>query len=239
MKKSKKFIVGIVLIAVGSLAIIGGITSKDYDVGTICACLVIAAVGGILLLLDRKGRKSGSGKEEMNQPDPQPAKQYNSKTDPADSSDLYKIENHHVAGTSHYVDNIESLAVHNDDFDLSKRELIEDGLVEERIWENIFYVSNAELAPEPDNPYDKNAIKVLADGKCIGYIKKGSCSHLLNAINAGKIISVNCKIGGGAYKYLCAGDVDADGTDVGDEKYALEKDASPYFAILEIKMEKQ
>ena len=239
MKKSKKFIVGIVLIAVGLLAIIGGFTSKDYDVGTICVSLAIAAVGGFLLLLDRKDTNSRSGKEERHQPDPQPVKQYNRKTDPADSSEPYKTENHHVTGTSHYVDNIESLAMHNDDFDLSKRELIENGLVDERIWKNIFYVSNAELAPELDNPYDKNAIKVLADGKHIGYIKKGSCSHLLNAINAGKIISVNCKIGGGAYKCLYEGDIDADGYDAGGEKYTLEKDESPYFAILEIKMEKQ
>ena len=59
-----------------------------------------------------------------------------------------------------------------------------------------------ELVPEPDNAYDQNAIKVMADGKHVGYIKSGSCTHLLKCIQEKRIAGITCQIGGGPYKLL-------------------------------------
>lgn len=48
-----------------------------------------------------------------------------------------------------------------------------------------------ELIPEPDNPYDKNAVRVDMDGLTVGYIKKGSCSHAKNLLNSPDFVSVD------------------------------------------------
>ncbi len=138
---------------------------------------------------------------------------------------------YHIAGVTYYEDNIMSLAQENDFYDMTKKELIEDGFENERIYEYDFCVSKFEIVPEPDNPYDKKAIKVLADGVQIGHIKSGSCSHLLNVIKDNRLTKIEGEIKGGKYKYL--------GYDDETEKYWLEKDKIPFCAKLEISEKKK
>lgn len=135
-----------------------------------------------------------------------------------------------ATGMSHRLENLLALAVENDDYHLSKRAMIEDGLTEERVYEYDFYPTRTELIPEPDNPYDPNAIKVVVDSQHVGYIKAGSCSHLLRVIREGRIERIRCTIGGGRYKYLAADDY----TEDGDEIYTLDKEEVPYFVHLKI-----
>lgn len=135
-----------------------------------------------------------------------------------------------VAGVTHYEDNIMALASENDDYHLSKRGLIDEGLVEERVWEYEFYPIKAELVPEPDNPHDPKAIKVLVDGLHVGYIKAGSCAHLLKAINEDRIKKIDVKMGGGRYKYLEI----IDYKENGDEIYELDRDNVPLYVHLNI-----
>lgn len=135
-----------------------------------------------------------------------------------------------VAGTSYRIDNILKLAEDNPDYDKTKRELIDDDLTDERIWKYEFYPSKVELIPEPDNPNDANAIKVVVDGEHIGYIKAGSCAHIHKVIEKNRISSVSCEIGGGPYKYLYSEyDPDKD-----KDVYTLEKNESNFFATLHI-----
>ena len=104
---------------------------------------------------------------------------------------------------SHYVNNILRMAEDNPDFDLTKKELIEEDRIDERIWQYYFPATKTELIPEPDNPVDKNAIKVIVDGYHVGYIKAGSCAHLLKVIRENRVRGIDCSIGGGRYKMLC------------------------------------
>lgn len=143
--------------------------------------------------------------------------------------DEYKT--YKVTGMQHYMDNIMELAMPNIIYDSTKKELIEDGWTEEKIWENNFCPKRVELIPEPDNPQDSKAIKVVVDGMHVGYIKSGSCSHLLKVIKEGRIDDICCEMGGGKYKYV------SEDYDYEKDKivYELEKDSAPYFVHLKIK----
>lgn len=156
----------------------------------------------------------------QNSPDP------NIKDQEADAAKVY-----HVTGLSYYQDNILRLAVENTDYLMSRKTLVEDMRTNERIWKYEFYPLKVELVPDPDNPHDKNAIMVVVDGEHIGYIKKGSCSHLLKVISEGRIQSISCDIGGGPYKYISE-DYDED---LDKDVYTMHKDSRPYSATLRIK----
>ena len=112
------------------------------------------------------------------------------------------IENHFVAGTSFHKDELLTLAHENIDYNLSKKELEEEYYGTDRIYQYEFFPDKVELVPEPTNEHDPNAIKVIVDGQHIGYIKKGSCSHIHNLIKEDRIKEVDCDIYGGNYKEL-------------------------------------
>lgn len=69
-----------------------------------------------------------------------------------------------VTGIGYRLNNLLELAEINKEYSYGKKRLIEEELVEERVWKYSFYPRTAELAPEPDNPHDPNAIRVLVDG---------------------------------------------------------------------------
>ena len=142
-----------------------------------------------------------------------------------------KVEKHRVAGTSFRLDEIMAMGVENFDYSRSKRELIDDCLTCERIYRTIYNIRTTTLEPEPDNPEDSKAIKVVVDGVHIGYIKAGSCSHIHKVMREGRLESVRCEIKGGPYKILLE-DFDAD--DLGEPTYTLERDTAPIYAELYI-----
>lgn len=143
-----------------------------------------------------------------------------------------KVETHKVAGISHYPDAVEALGVDNDDYNLSKRELIEEGRTAERIYRTDYFVSRVELVPEPGNPYDPNAIKVICDGQHIGYIKSGSCSRVHRLLREDLIETIEAEVAGGPYKILLE-DYEAQNED-GEPVYRIEKDDVPHHAKLRI-----
>lgn len=132
-----------------------------------------------------------------------------------------KVKNHRVTGTSHHEKNILKLASENEDYLLTKKELIKAGLIEKDIYQYKFHPNKTELIPEPTNPHDPKAIKVVIDGEHVGYIKAGSCSHILKLINENRIECINSTIGGGAYKCIIA-------HDDGGEDFELLKDKKNY-----------
>lgn len=145
---------------------------------------------------------------------------------------IYKTEHHHVTGTSHYKENIESLAVDNPFYDSTKKELIDDSMTEEKVYLYDFPVSKVDLIEEPENSVDKNAIKVICNGVHIGYIKKGSCSHVKNLLHSNRISNISIEIYGGKYKCVYE-DYDDDENDIA---YTMETGDDPYHAIVKIKV---
>ena len=143
----------------------------------------------------------------------------------------YVERTYHVAGTTFNENAILSLSSENPDYEMSKRDLIDSGMTDEKIWEYEFDPSNVELIPEPENPHDPNAVKVVVDGEHVGYIKKGSCKHILKLIAEDRILRIDCKMGGGNYKIVSE--------DYDDEKdkevYTLERDKTNYFVVLTIR----
>ena len=131
-----------------------------------------------------------------------------------------------VAGITHYMDNLMNLAVENEDYNMSKKEIVDSFMYGERIWKYGFTTLNTKLVPEPDNAYDKNAIKVIVDGEHIGYIKSGSCAHIHKLLSNNAVVDIESTIGGGPYKYV---EEDDDG-----DSYTMEKDESPYSCKLTI-----
>ena len=138
---------------------------------------------------------------------------------------MSKEKNYNVTGVNHYVKNIMKLGLKNYDFKLSKNDMIDECL-EGRIYEYDFYPTKVELVPEPDNEYDPNAVKVIVDNVLVGYIKAGSCKHILNIINSNRIEKIECTIKGGKYKYL--------GYDDDTDKYFIEKGETPLYVDLKI-----
>jgi hypothetical protein len=111
-----------------------------------------------------------------------------------------KTVTHKVAGTSYRQKELLAMGEKNPEYTLNKRELLKlypDGVT---VYEYIFCPKKAELVPEPDNPHDPKAIKVLVDGVHVGYIKAGSCAHIHKLLRENRIQSIRPSIVGGKYK---------------------------------------
>lgn len=138
-----------------------------------------------------------------------------------------------VTGMDHYMDNLMSIATENDEYELTKKGLIDEGYIGERVWKYDFYATKVEIVPEPENPVDPKAIKVIVDGAHVGYIKAGSCAHLLKVIREKRIKKISCEMFGGPYKYIEEEyDYERD-----KEVYTLERGTAPYAVHLTIEEE--
>lgn len=111
-----------------------------------------------------------------------------------------KVVSHKIAGTSFRQEALQALGELNPDYNLTKRELLKIWLDGVTVYEYTFQPRRAYLVPEPDNPEDPNAIKVVIDGAHVGYIKAGSCAHIRRLIREGRIEKIEARIIGGKYK---------------------------------------
>lgn len=198
--------------------------------GLLALSLVTIFVGGALMswwFIARPDKKQQSEPAAPSQPAAE-------KTTPAEAAQNPNVKTYKVAGMSHYLENLLSLADENPTYTYCKRELIDEDLVDMRIWQYKFYPVRTELVPEPDNPYDPNAIKVVVDGAHVGYIKRGSCAHLLKLISENRIGRISCLIGGGNYKQLFEDFEDDPWSADPKTVYTLEKDSLEYFVHLKI-----
>lgn len=144
-----------------------------------------------------------------------------------------KVVSHKVAGTSYRQEAIRAMGKKNPDYALDKRGLVKrwpDGV---KVYEYTFSPKKAELVPEPDNPHDPKAIKVLVDGVHVGYIKAGSCAHIHKLIRENRIQKIEPWIGGGKYKSIyCFDEYDRRARRVGG--YEFEKDETTISISLSI-----
>lgn len=135
-----------------------------------------------------------------------------------------------VTGMQYRMENLMALADENICYDWSKKDLIDNDMTNERVYQYEFHPGKVELVPEPDNPHDPKAIKVVVDGQHVGYIKAGSCAHLHKVIRENRIERIECEMAGGKYKVVLA---------YYDEmtekaKYTLERDEAPFWVHLQI-----
>lgn len=141
-----------------------------------------------------------------------------------------KATSHTVAGTSFHQETLQAMGRKNPDYMLDKRELLKRWPKGVTVHEYTFGPKKAELVPEPDNPKDPKAIKVLVDGVQVGYIKSGSCAHLHKLIRENRIQKIEPKIVGGKYKELYSYDANARKS----EDFELNKGTTPFGVRLEI-----
>ena len=93
-----------------------------------------------------------------------------------------KKHKHKIAGVAHYESNLLKLAFKNPAYSFTKKEIIAKRLYCKNLYEYSFAPKKTELLPDPTNPQDPNAIKVIIDGQHVGFIKSGSCGQILKLI---------------------------------------------------------
>lgn len=148
---------------------------------------------------------------------------------PASEPELgLKCEKHQVTGVKYHTGAIMALAQPNPDYKKSTSALQKEGCIYKAIYANKWSIRTVELAPEPDNPHDPKAVKVIADGQHIGYIKAGSCARIHKLLQENRIVRVTCEIGGGEGKTLIPDE------DSSVERYIVEQDSSILWAKISI-----
>ncbi|MGN1025506.1 MAG: HIRAN domain-containing protein [Faecousia sp.] len=135
-----------------------------------------------------------------------------------------------VAGVSYRQDMILPLGHPNKNYNKTQKALIADGLVGKRVYEYNFPALPTEFIPEPNNPQDPKAIKVMVGGQHIGYVKAGSCAHIHNLLRDKRIIRATCEISGGKSKFISSDDYDAKGR----QAFTMETDETPFYAKVTI-----
>ena len=216
-------IVGIVLVAIGCLFLFAG-RSAATDLIGIIVLLVMGGVPlllGVLCLLKSKKKQDPVGAnipdqptvpsmpvpEPIQEPESEPAQEPESEpvieepAAPEPEKDPYKYYSFKVAGISFYEkDIIDTLAIENDDYGMTKKEIVDTYMTDESIYKYIFSIDDVQLEPEPDNPYDPNAIKVIADGVFIGHVPARSTSRVKQLL--GKSPEISCELYGGPSKIV-------------------------------------
>jgi hypothetical protein len=76
--------------------------------------------------------------------------------------------------------------------------------------EEVLFECFAELVPEPSNPYDSNAVKVLIDGRQVGHLSRSDAVELGPAIVAAREAA-----GGSLCRAVIAGHKDSETTNLG------------------------
>lgn len=122
-----------------------------------------------------------------------------------------------VAGISNYGEAIKALSEgqENDWFTATKKELKENYMLDEKIYQYDFAIRKTELLPEPDNPHDKNAIKVMMDQELVGYVPKTKCKAIKEILDTKEIKLMTGEIYGGKYKCVSDDDIEKGETEYG------------------------
>ena len=97
---------------------------------------------------------------------------------------MKKTERFKITGTSHYIANVKKMVFKNDDYSMKNSEIIENFAEYVDIPQYELESDRVELIPEPDNEYDKNAVRCEVGGVHVGYVKRGSCSHVKKLLSS-------------------------------------------------------
>lgn len=116
------------------------------------------------------------------------------------------IKRFDIVGIAYHEEALMELADDDSEYEESKKQLIENGQIDEHIYKYLFLPKKVELVPEPDNPKDPNAIKVVADGIHIGYIRAGDCADVKGLLDSGDVVNIKADIDGGPYRCITEDD---------------------------------
>lgn len=251
-------IVGIVLAIAGCIILIAGRSAATDLLGII----VLLVMGGLPLALGvfliYKSIQTSKGKISVPAPAPTPAPTPVPNADPvsesvpvpetvpeveasdapvnagSDEKKKYKRCAFKVAGISRRQRAIEgNLLTENYEYSLSKKELVDSGMLDERIYKYDPTVMDASLVPEPDNPKDPNAIKVLVNGVLIGYVPAEKTGIVKELQSSKQVHSITCEFYGGPFKVISE-----DYDDENDKEiYTVEKESHYVGAEITIEYE--
>ncbi len=179
-------IIGAAIVLLGGLVVSAG----EASAGT------FMIVFGVLFfwfafLLNKRGTRKAGNKMKRSAPEPDSAK------------NPLKFE---IYGLFNRVEDFIALADENKNYKLPDEEFLEkysSGRPVYRYWFNNIHM--VELVPEPDNPKDPNAIKVVLEGVHVGYVPRDLCIAVAEKLQEGYRPRV--KASGGPYKYAKNGRV--------------------------------
>ena len=135
------------------------------------------------------------------------------------SSDNMASYSFNVAGVSYKRKEITALLLENDDYDMSKKEIIDCNMTDEYIYRYTTFMRDVELVPDPDNEHDPNAIKVLSRGVHVGFVPADKTGRVRKILDS-RSPEISAEFKGGPYKIVRAVWDDEKMDDV----YELEKD---------------
>ncbi len=89
-------------------------------------------------------------------------------------------------------------------FDLSTKELLEKGYADKRVYRfySDYKADEITLEPEPKNPVDKNAVKIILDGKFFGYVNKDDAPKIKQLLKKGIITDLHLHNHGGPVRKI-------------------------------------
>ena len=211
-----RVILGIALVLFGALLILGNMMGEPVGalyVISVC-CFFLA-----YLLIRKKSLFPKKDPAEPSVPAPavsveavvepvaeeEPAVSTSEAVEPApaaepESGERYSFK---VAGISNYEQNIiDNLLDETCEYQLSKKEVLEDCLDNQRIYRYEGFSTDVKFVPEPDNPYDKNAIQVFVDDVLIGYVPAKKTRKDTQLLESAENLIIGCVFYGGPYKIL-------------------------------------
>lgn len=186
-------VLGVFLIAAGVFILVGDLLLIIIGAVGMAAAIFFLVAGALCLFF---------GIKQLSAPTSKQSPAAGSRSTPAPDPNLKKYK-FKVSGISFRKNEIsEELGDYNDDYEMTKKQLLDEGMVDEEIHKYNVYVSKVELVDDPDNPYDPNAMKVVADGVHIGFVPKEKKARVREILSSNIDIKISCDVYGGDYKIL-------------------------------------
>lgn len=113
-------------------------------------------------------------------------------------------EDFRVSGVSFYGENIKMLSCCNPDWKCTAAQIVAKGKAGQKIYRYNYVYKPVKLDPEPKNPQDKNAIRVIIAGEKVGYISRDDNIHVRKILRDRDVKYISAFIGGGQYKVISA-----------------------------------
>lgn len=173
MKKSKKFIVGLVMLAVGIIGIFG--LFSEFSAELLLGSIVIIAVGVVLLWLDKRAAHTSPTQTTVNTPT---APTTPKKAEIPDGEKDYDLFFEYLEGQFLCYQYEKEIC------------FIKDDNIEEKFG---YVIGNGgkqlKFEFEPENQYDSMAVAIYLDDKKLGYVYSGQTQEMIHSYhNQGRLI---------------------------------------------------
>lgn len=133
----------------------------------------------------------------------------------------------HGTGMEHYMDKLMALAVEDLNYTCTKKEMRDFLIINRRVYQYKFNPTSIDLVPEPENLYDRNAVKIVLNDLHVGYIRSSEAEGAADLFNSERVRRVQVSVQGGKYKILLGDGAYFDGSEPLSE-FTMEKDEVPF-----------